>query len=100
MLTRLVDDVEPLSVDSALLRHLQASSAPAVQSGIGMSIGIEGPTHRLYRVIDIDNLIEAIEVFEMLQVLGFTIDGGREENGRVLQRVFRATSAELSVTST
>jgi hypothetical protein len=100
MLTRLVDDVEPLSVDSALLRHLQASSAPAVQSGIGMSIGIEGPTHRVYRVIDIDNLIEAIEVFEMLQVLGFTIDGGREENGRVLQRVFRATSAELSVTST
>lgn len=57
-----------------------------------MTIGIEGPTNAIYRLIETTSLIETIGVFEALHDLGLQSTDGRHEAGRRVARVFHASS--------
>ena len=88
MQSRLVnEDMRPAG-DEALMLALANVAVTVRPDGVHMVFGVEGPDRRVYRLIEIQSLLEAVSVIAAIRQAGLSGSPGRREHGVLLQRVF------------
>lgn len=77
MLTRLLEHVEPLPDDSVILRSLDSATQADVTIGMNCPMGIRNSHGHVYRLVQAQNLGEAVRLVRAMQMLGFTEEDRR-----------------------
>jgi hypothetical protein len=89
MQTTCFEDVTPLEMDEELMNVLDEEASCPIEGHAALSVGIEGPDGKIYRVIETHGLWETVRVFDALRARGLAITAGRAVGKRNLSRVFR-----------
>jgi hypothetical protein len=72
MLTRLLEDVDPLPDDPLILRNLDLDDQAVGSVGNFCPMGIRNADGRIYRLVQTQGVGETIRLIRALQKLGFT----------------------------
>ena len=88
MESKLINGADVPSWDESLMRAFARNSAPSNSKNC-LTIGIEDPAGRVYRVVETCGVYEATRLFESARELGFGITQGRGEGPQRLHRVLR-----------
>lgn len=88
MHSRLVTQGPSSAEDEALMEALAKVKVAARPDGVRMVFGVEDREHRVYRLIEIQSLLEAVGVIAAIRQAGLSGAPGRREHGVLLQRVF------------
>lgn len=71
MLTRLLNDIEPLSDDTLILSNLDFKEHDGPHDGRPYPIGIRNSDGVVYRLVQAQNVGETLRIVRVLQKLGF-----------------------------
>jgi hypothetical protein len=88
MQSRLIVDEPRPEEDAALMAALARIASMNPPGSVQMVFGVEGSDRRIYRLIEIQSLVEAVNVIAAIRQLGLSGAPGRRAHGVLLQRVF------------
>lgn len=94
MLTRLLENIDPLPDDQAIVHKLDLGTQTDGFGGLACPIGIRNASGLVYRLVQVQGVGETVRLIRAMQMLGFT-----EEDREAPDQGCRATFRRRQKTS-
>ncbi len=72
MLTRLLENIDPLPDDQAIVHKLDIGALNNDLVGVACPIGIRNANGHIYRLVQVQGVGETVRLIRAMQMLGFT----------------------------